>query len=406
MNHCIARQPIFTKDKKVYAYELLYREQGTEVYMSDDGDKATLDVMINSFLSVGLDTLTGNKKAFINFTERLITEEIVTLFSKDHVVVELLETVAPTKEIIEACDTLKALGYSLVLDDFILRENYDPLVDMADIIKLDFLNTTLEENTKIIQRCSKKGVKFLAEKIETIEDFNNAIELGCIYFQGYFFAKPEILPSKTIPPYRMNYFRLLNEINSIEPDFDKLAEIIEHDVAFSYEVLKIVNSAAFYRKTKISSVKQALVFMGINDIRKWIYMAMMRTVGSNKPNEIINYSMIRLKFMENLSIKLGQGYRSSQYITVGMLSMIDALMDMNMEDILDAINLADEIRDILLGIKKDGQMALSYQLVLEYEKANMDAITELSGELQLEVNDVSQMYYDSLEWLKIVSSYQ
>lgn len=135
-------------------------------------------------------------------------------------------------------------------------------------------------------------------------------------------------------------------------------------------------------------------------------MAMMRTVGSNKPNEIINYSMIRLKFMENLSIKLGQGYRSSQYITVGMLSMIDALMDMKMEDILDAINLADEIRDILLGNKKDGQMALSYQLVLEYEKADIDAITELSGELQLEVNDVSQMYYDSLEWLKIVSSYQ
>lgn len=403
MENCIARQPIFNIDKTVFGYELLYREKGANIYTGSNGDTATLNVMINSFLSVGMDTLTGDKKAFINFTERLITEEVASLFSNEHMVVELLETIEPTEGVIEACKNLKGAGYSIVLDDFIIREGYEPLIEIADIIKLDFLNIPYEENEAIIKKYKNKKIKFLAEKIETIEDFNRALMLGCVLFQGYFFAKPEILPSRTIPPYKINYLRLLNEVNGVDPDFDKLAEIIEHDVSFSYEVLKLVNSAAYYRNNKISSIKQALVYMGLSDVRKWIYIAVMRNLGTDKPSEIINYSMIRLKFMEFLANRLGQSHKSSEYITVGMLSLIDALMDMEMSVILQAIHLSDDIKNILLKNKKDGMLATCYQLVLEYEHANIEEVTELSNLLGLQISEISQMYYDALDWLRAIT---
>lgn len=408
MNSCIARQPIFNRDKTVFGYELLYREKGTEAYTGIDGDKATLNVMKDSFLSVGMETLAGNKKAFVNFTERLITEEIASLFSNEHMVIELLETIEPSNEVVAACKKLKNAGYPIVLDDFVLREDYEPLILLADIIKLDFLNTSMKENETIIKKYGNMGIKFLAEKIETLEDFNLAIDLGCTYFQGYFFAKPEVLPSRTISPYKLSYIRLINAMYDNEPDFNEIAEIIEHDVSFSYEVLKLVNSAAFYKRNTIHSIKQAIVFMGIEGIRKWVYLAVSKKVaGNNKPNEIINYSMIRLKFMEQMADRLGEKQRRSEYLTVGMLSLMDALMDMEMATILKDIHLSEDIKNTLLGNNPEDKMSIAYQLILKYERANMDELAHACSLLQLDIQEVSQMYYDALDWLNSIldSSY-
>lgn len=400
MNSCIARQPIFNKDKTVFGYELLYREKGIDGYTEIDGDKATLNVMKDSFLSVGMETLTGNKKAFVNFTERLITEEIASLFSNEHMVVELLETIEPSEEVVAACKNLKKAGYPIVLDDFVLRDDYEPLILLADIIKLDFLNTPIKENKEIIKKYGDMGIKFLAEKIETIEDFNLAVDLGCTYFQGYFFAKPEVLPSRTILPYKLSYLRLINAMYEEDPDFDEIAEIIEHDVSFSYEVLKLVNSAAFYKRNTIHSIKQAIVFMGIEGIKKWVYLAVSKKVtGNKKPNEIINYSMIRLKFMEQMAERLGENKRKSEYITVGMLSLMDALMDMEMTAILDAIRLSEDIKNTLLGNNPKNKMSIAYQLILKYERGDIDQLSHLCSLLQLEIDEVSQMYYHALDWL-------
>lgn len=400
MSSCIARQPIFNKDKTVFGYELLYREKGEKAYTGLDGDDATLNVMSNSFLSVGMETLTGDKKAFINFTERLITAEVASLFNNEQMVVELLETIEPSEHVVKSCKNLKELGYSIVLDDFILREDYEPLIELADIIKLDFLNTPLSENKAIIEKYQHLGIKFLAEKIETIEEFDLAVNLGCTYFQGYFFAKPEILSSHTIAPYKLSYLKLISVMYDNDPDFNEITEIIEHDISFSYEVLKLVNSAAFYKRNTINSIKQAIVFMGLEGIRKWIYLAVSKKIiGNQKPNEIINYSMIRLKFMEQLADRLGESKNKSEYITVGMLSLMDALMDMEMTTILNAVHLSEDIKNTLLGVDQHNKLSLAYQIVLKYERAELEQLTDLCNRLELEIQEVSQMYYQALKWL-------
>ena len=239
MDIFVARQPIFDAKKRVYAYELLYRAGEQNQSNVINGDQATSSVVANTLMLIGLDSLTQGRMAFINFTRQLIEEEIPTVFSNELLVVEILEDIIPDKAFIKSCRSLKEQGYVLALDDFVLDYPYEEIVDLVDIIKVDFLLTNPSERHAIIQKYRGRNIRFLAEKVETLEQFEEAVRAGYTYFQGYFFAKPVIMKHKDIKPAAFSYVKILEELGGEQPEYERIAEAIEFDVSLSYKLLRL-----------------------------------------------------------------------------------------------------------------------------------------------------------------------
>lgn len=394
----VARQPIFNRQQKVYGYELLYRLGMDNFYNNPagDGDRATSEVIANSFLLIGLDALTGGKRAFINFTENLLKNEVATILPKEVVAIEILENIEVDDKVVNACIKLKKLGYPLVLDDFVLDERFKPLVGLADIIKIDFMECDIREKMDVIRRFGSAGVQLLAEKVETTEMFKEAFEMGYSYFQGYFFSRPIILTGQDIPGYKINYLQALEEVNRPEMDFDRLEGIIKRDVSLSYKLLKYINSAAFGFRSKIDSIKHALVLLGIQEIKNWVSLIILRGMGEDKPDEITTSSILRAKFGELIAPKVGLQERSSDLFLMGMFSMIDALISRPMTDILDELPIAEDIKRALLG--KECRYLDLYELILAYEKGNWEEFSALATRIKLDEAEVPKIYLQSLAW--------
>jgi EAL and modified HD-GYP domain-containing signal transduction protein len=393
----VARQPIFDVNKKTFGYELLYRSGNSSNFFTGvDGDEATSSVMINSFLVIGIKTLTGDRKAFVNFTKNLILKDVATLFPKEYLVVEILENIEPDKDIIEKCRKLKESGVTIALDDFVFSQKYEPLIELADIIKVDFMATSDKEKERLVKRYRGSDIKFLAEKVETNEEFQKGVELGYSYFQGYFFSKPTIVKSKDIPSNKLNCIHLIKVIDDIDPSFKNIAKIIEKDVSLSYEILKLVNSVAFSRGNKITSINQAVVMIGLKEIKKWAYLVVLRKMGEDKPSEVIKYSLVRAKFCELMAESLGQSNQSSEFFLMGMFSFIDVLMDRPIEELLDNLPLTSDVKETLLG--KDSKMGLVYQIVKSFERGEWLRIWGLVQDLSLSEEDIAKTMYKSIEW--------
>ena len=300
----VATQPIFNIKKKIVAYELLFRSNSNNYYNGTDGDDATSNVISNSFTIIGLEKLTFGKRAFINFTESLLLNEIPLLLNKDEIVVEILENIKPTEEIINTCSKLKALGYILALDDFVFSPEYEPLMELANIIKVDFIITKGKERGDIIKRAKNRKIEFLAEKVETLEEYEEAVKLGYSYFQGYFFSKPTIIKGRDIPSNTLNKFNLLKAVSEENFDIKKIEDIIKIDVSFSYKLLKYINSASFGLKAEISSIKQALALLGKQEVVKWLSLLIINTIGENKNESIVSSCVTRAKFGELIAPKM------------------------------------------------------------------------------------------------------
>lgn len=400
MNLFIARQPIFDRNDVVYGYELLYREESKNAYDESDGDMASSSVMITGFVSMGLEKLTGNKKAFVNFTEHLIKEGVATIFPKEFLVVEVLETIEPTKEVIEACKKLKNAGYTIALDDFVYKPGFEKLVELADIIKVDFLLSSEEERSELFRRFGKGKTKFLAEKVETLEAYKKAYNQGYSYFQGYYFSKPTTVTANIIPPNKMNYLQLISEINSEEINFDNLGNIIERDVAFSYEMLKLANSAMYYPVSRIKSIRQAITFLGEEGLKKWVYISVLRKIGNFKDNELVDISMIRSKVLEQICDILRLNRRKSEFMTLGMISMLDVLLGIPIDVILEQVAVSDEIRASLFNENNQDIMSKCFKLILAYEKGNWVEVTRISKEVGIKTAYIAEMYYQSVLWIQ------
>jgi len=394
----IARQPIFTKDMKIYGYELLFRSGAAEKgYVDTDADQATSRVVMESFYSRGVASITGGKPAFINFTARLLEENTATLFPKNQLVIEVLEDVVPTPEIIEACRELHKKGYTLAMDDFVYRPEFDPLIELSSIIKFDFLLSTPQEITKMMKLSNLKGKRLLAEKIETNEVFDLAVKMGFTLFQGYFFSKPVTLSAKALSPLKMSYITLLHGINTEDYiDYKKLAETIRTDVALSYRLLKLVNSAYYGLRTVVKDIPQALAIIGTKEIRKWIFMIALMGLSSDKPDEIIKMSMIRGRFLETLNMRSIRVCTNDIVFQTGLFSMLDVLMDMPMASALEGMHLSQEVRDAL--IDHTGVLFDLLELVMSLEHSNWQRADELTSKLRIERRMVSEEYLDSVKW--------
>lgn len=255
MDVFVARQPIFTRQKKIFAYELLFRSSLSNIFPDIDGETATSSLLSSTFLTVGIEKISGNHRAFINFTEDLLKRGTPTLFPKEKITVEILEDVSSSEEVIDACLSLKKKGYELALDDFVYHQNSVPLIRIANIIKVDFRNNSVDEISHLVMVLKRYPCRLLAEKVETYEEFHKALNLGFTYFQGYFFSTPEIIKNKDISSSQLTVMQLICEVNRVEFDIDALEKLINRDVSISYKLLNYLNSAFFSRLQPLSSIR-------------------------------------------------------------------------------------------------------------------------------------------------------
>jgi len=398
----VARQPIFDKRQKVVAYELLYRSGEINNFDGTDGDSATASVIINSLFRIGLDSLTGGKKAFINFTANLLKEEIPLILNKDLLVIEILENIMPDQELIEACQFLKEKGYKLALDDFILdfMDTHEELLNLVDIIKVDFLANSTKQRNMIPQKLKNKKIEFLAEKVETKDDYEEAVKAGYKYFQGYFFTKPEIVTGKDIPASKLTYFQTLKELNEPEPDINYLAQLIETNVTLTYELLRLINSATFSGIKRITSVKHALIRLGTEELRKWVSLMLISDLGKGKADEITTSSLIRAKLGELLAEKAGYSERKAEVFLMGMFSLIDVLLQRPLDEILAQLPLALDLKKAMLT--GEGRLGLLFQLILNYERGNWGKIEYLTQNLKIEEESIPELYFKAIDWVQAV----
>ncbi len=397
MDIFIARQPIFDTKQNVFAYELLYRRSGTKnAFDNTQADEASSNVIADSFLGIGIDTLTGGKKAFINFTDTLLEKEVATLFPKDILVIEVLETVKADPKIMEKCRSLKQAGYLIALDDFLPNEDVIQLVQYADIIKIDFLSMTHEQIGRVVNALRRPGLRFLAEKVETKEDFELARTMGFSYFQGYFFSKPVIISEQALRPLPINYLRLIQEVNNPNMSFQTIANIIQEDVALSYKLLWMVNTVGFGYVNKIKSVQHALSALGEIELRKWISLIAMMGINKDQPTELLYASLIRARFAELLSLRLHKRYPQTSMFMMGLFSLMESIMQRPFEKIFKDIAIEEPVQDALQH--DQGPFAPVMRLIVAQERGDWEEVAQQCSNLSISSDGASSIYVDSLKW--------
>jgi len=396
VEHFIARQPIFDTKQKVYAYELLFRSGLHNYFDCDDADHASASVIANSFLLFGIDEMTAGRRAFLNCTRKVLVEDLATALPRQHAVIEILETVEPDDEVIAACVRLKQLGYTLALDDFVYHQKFEPLLELADIVKVDFLISGPGERQRMSTLLRRRGIRMLAEKVETQEDYEQAQAMGYELFQGYFFSKPVIMSRRDIPANKMQYLRVLKEIHSPEIDFPRMAKTVQSEVSLSYKLLKLINSAAFGLRHKVSNIVQALSLLGEREVRAWVSLLSVSAMASDKPTELVVNSLIRGRFCEKAAGLIGEQAQSSELFLMGLFSQLDAILDRPLAELLDEIQVSATLRKALLD--EEGKSSQLLALCVTLERGYWDQLSTLAASLQLEEMALSEIYLDSVKW--------
>lgn len=393
-----ARQPILDKDKNLFGYELLFREGLDNIFPEHvDGDEATTKMIEASRFNAGINEFTHGKPAFINFTLDTILKGYATMLSTEEVIIEILETVKPGKRLLAECQKLHELGYTLVLDDYKHQKVWAHFYPYISIIKVDLLNTSIEEVLEIKEAIAKHpNIKLLAEKVETHEQYQQCIELDFELFQGYFFSKPEVVKARNLSPSQLAMAELLYEMSKPELDLANITAVFERDVTLSYKLLRYVNSPIFRRRNEISTIKQALVILGVNELKKFLGLLFASNINPDKPSELVNLSMARAKFCENIGENLSSKVDTSTTFLIGLLSLIDAILDEDIEVVLEKLPLAQEIKDPL--ITKRGTMAALILLAEKIEKAEFESVQAIINKLELEKDDVVKAYHDAVVW--------
>lgn len=402
MDAYVARQPIFDQHKRIYAYELLFRDGMANVVPDIDGDVATNRVIANTIFNIGMDVIAGGKKSFINFTRNLLVNKVPLLLSKENIVVEILEDVKAQGEVIAACREMAQKGFILALDDFEYNEQLEPLIDLADIIKFDFRISTLEEIRAYLQKLKGKDLRLLAEKVETLDEFNLALDMGFELFQGYFFCKPEIMKGKEIPSSQIAKLQIMAEINKQDFDFNELETLISRDVGISYKLLRYINSPFFAKPGKISAIKQALVYMGVSELRRFISLMTISELAEGKPHELISLSCIRGKFCELLGKESKYQLKAAELFTVGMFSLIDAIIDQPMDKVMEKLPLSEDLVTAL--VKKKGLLAGFLMLAIAYEQGRWQSTSKIARRLGIDEAAIPRLYREACQWSNSVAS--
>jgi EAL and modified HD-GYP domain-containing signal transduction protein len=345
---------------------------------------------------MGLDVLCDGRRAFINCTRDVLLKDYVTLLPPAQVVVEILESVPADELVKAACGRLKAAGYTIALDDFVVDDPRTGLVSLADIVKVDLKGTSPVEQAALVKRHGTIACRMLAEKVETRQEFEACKKAGFAYFQGYFFRRPELMHAREIPKNQVNYLRLLQAISRAELDVKEVEGIIKGEASLCYRLLRYLNSAAFAFSTEIHSVRHGLAILGEREVRRWVRLVAALGAGQNKPSDLVLSALVRARYCELLAPKVPHG--ESDLFLVGLFSLMDSILELPMGVVLEGISLDHETRAVLLGQKS--KLDALYQLMIAQEVANWTRLSELCVELKLPESHVMECHWKAMQWAR------
>ncbi len=391
-----ARQPILDANKELFAYELLFRDGVDNVFPDVDGDMATSRIIEGAQINFGLAELTDNKPAFINFTLETIAKHYPSMMTPESLVVEILETVQPGKRLLAEVQRLHEQGYTLALDDYEHKPVWKHFYPYINMIKLDLRSMSQEEMLVVINDLKAyPKIILLAEKVETLEEFEWAKSVGFTYFQGFFFSKPEMVKTKNLSPAQMTLAELLYETSNEDVNLPKITQVFERDINLSYKLLRYANSSTFRRVTEISTIKQAIIVLGHLELKKFISLIFSAQVNDSKPDELLKMSMVRARFCEQLAVSEKSQDVGMAFLT-GMMSLIDAILDESIEKVMEQLPLANDIKTAL--INNEGKLAEFLKLAKTYERGDWEAEREVEHSLNIPNVNIPEIYASAINW--------
>ncbi len=396
MDVFVARQPIFDLKKKVFGYELLFRNGFENTFPDIDGNVATNTLLSNTFFSFELKELLRKKPGFINFTKDLILEKTPLLFPSHHMVIEVLEDIEPDEPVINALDEFKKNGYQIALDDFVYQEKFDPMISRSDIIKIDFRATPEDEITDIIHKIRKDHSPiFLAEKVETHQEYESAKAMGFSLFQGYFFSKPEILSKTDISAGQVTRLKLVAALQKDNIEIREVEGLIKNDVGISFKLLKFTNSAYFSRPNPIDTIKDAITYMGMDELKKFIRIIAISDLNSDTPKELLRRSVIRARMCEKIGRFFNTGFTTDELFTLGLFTCMSAILNHRMEEIIEVIGFSEHLNNALLGRVKSVNLMLSIINCVEQGDWGKKVFKAISGKAV--ESRLPEYYFDALK---------
>ena len=388
----VTRQAIFDKKKEVHGYELLFRAGFESYYDTLDADKATVDMMA----FVNFSELTDGKRGFAKFPRNLLLKEFPATLPSEMVTVGIAEDIEPDDQLLATCRQLKAAGCQLAMENFTLDRRDSPLLELADVVKVDFTTTTIVDRMAVCEELGGSGVEMLARKVATADEFDQAVEWGYSYFHGSFVSKPVIRPDKDISTNKLVHLQVLNEVNQPELPYDKLEDLIKQDVALTYKLLRFMNSVWFGLRYEVKSIKHALVLLGPKEVKKWASLVVVGGTADDKPRELLRCSLTRAKAAEQLAPLIGKKAVASDLFLMGMFSVIDALMDVPMASVLDQLPLSEQIKTALIA--GEGPFRPVLDTVVAYEQGEWERFSAQAAALGLDETVVPELFRSALKW--------
>ncbi len=390
----VAKQPVFDKNKNVFAYKLLFRSGFDNCFSGCvDEDVATSNVLSNTMHLLGIDKLSGGKPVIINLTEKLLKSKVFTIFPKEYLIIDIPASLLLSDDIYNSCLELKKAKYLFCATSDVFKDKNTRFLQLTDIVKVDFLKTKSEDIQTITSKY--KNIRLMAEKVETEEDFKKAYESRFTFFQGYFFSKPQIVSATNIPSFKLNQIRILKEVYKPDVDLKTIETIIRQDVSLSYKLLRFLNSSAFGLKSEIRSIMHALTLLGINEVKKWIALISMAELGNDKPNELVVASLTRGFFMREFATLVKEDNNLEDFFLFGVFSLIDALLDKKMEDIVVDLPLSKEVKEALTG--KSNIYFKALNIFKKYEQGCWGDLIGLCKAIQIKEEEVAIAYSNSVE---------
>jgi len=399
----IGRQPILNSDQKLFAYELLFRSSATAgVAGVTDGVQATSRLVINTFNNFGVERVLGSKKAFINVSAPLLESDLLELLPTDKVVLEILEDVPPTAEVVSRCQALKARGYQFALDDFIYKRELEPFLSVASYIKLDLRALGVNGLREQLHLLRGRGISLLAEKVETRTEFEACRALLINYYQGYYFAKPETLRMKRMDPSTQQLLHLFNLVSaSAEPQI--IEANFRHCVTLSYNLLHYINSVGFGLVHKVDTIKHALVVLGHAKLARWLTLLMFSSSGNNPaPQALFRMALIRARLTELLGKPRLPAAEQDYLFMCGMFSLLDAMLDTPLAELLKNLTLPDKVSSALLS--GQGPYAPYLALSCACEEGDPARLQSLAGPLGMGLDDLMHLQTEAMSWAEEVAS--
>lgn len=392
----LARQPVFDRKLNAIAYELLFRGGQVQSAVIDDPAKASMQVLVNAFSEIGLERITSGKPALVNIPHQMLITGSVPKGLQKLLIPEVLEDVVVDKNVIQEVKNLVSLGYRVALDDFVYSDVWKPLIQIASFIKLDVMSLGVDgvkEQLAQLRLCGNTKGKLVAEKVETHEEFELYKELGFDYFQGYFLCRPHVMAGNAVPASHSVITSLLAELSKDDYDVDRVSRIICQDPRLSYKLMRVVNSASFGLSRTVKTVEDTIVLLGSYELRRWASMLVFSNVDS-KPNELLVTAMVRAKMCELVAKRLRRANPGS-YFTAGLLSLLDALLDRTLADLVSQMPLSAELELALLT--GGGDIGEVLRAVAAYDDGRFDAVQMA----EVDASIMWDVYLESLAWADV-----